>query len=271
MTNLDSTLKIRVITLLTKVCIVKAIVFPVVMYRRETWTINKAECWRIDGFKLWCWRRLLRVLWTAGRWNQSWIFTGREDAEIEAPTLWVPAVKSWLIGKDLNAGKEWGQEEKGATEEEKIGWNHLLSGHEFEQTPEDSEEQGSLTCCRSWGGRVEHDLATEQQQLPNKSLYNLSATWSLHYFYYDGVEKFSALKIRLLSFYGCTVFFETQMSPILHLLQPLYIKTIMQLIIIDLFPIDKILCFGLFLHQKLRFTQIKSLYSTVMAIFLWDS
>ena len=170
-----------------------------------------------------------------------------------------------------DVGKDGGQEEKGATEEEKIGWNHLLSGHEFEQTPEDSEEQGSLTCCRSWGGRVEHDLATEQQQLPNKSLYNLSATWSLHYFYYDGVEKFSALKIRLLSFYGCTVFFETQMSPILHLLQPLYIKTIMQLIIIDLFPIDKILCFGLFLHQKLRFTQIKSLYSTVMAIFLWDS
>ena len=131
-----------------------------------------------------------------------------------------------------DVGKDGGQEEKGETEEEKIGWHHLLNGHEFEQTPEDSEEQGSLTCCRS--------LVTEQQQLPNKSLYTLSATWSLHYFYCDGVEKLSALKIRLLVFYGCTLFFETQMSPILCLLQPLCIKTIMQLIIIDLFPIDKI-------------------------------
>ena len=133
-------------------------------------------------------------------------------------------------------------------EEEKIGWHHLLNGHQFEQTPEDSEGQGSLTCCRSWSGRVEHDLVTEQQQLPNKSLYNLSATWSLHYFYCDGVEKLSALEIRLLAFYGCTLFFETHMSPILHLLQPLYMKTILQLIIIDLFTTDTILCFGLFLY-----------------------
>ena len=147
-----------------------------------------------------------------------------------------------------DVGKDGGQEEKGETEEEKIGWHHLLNEHQFEQTPEDSEGQGSLTCCRSWSGRVEHDLVTEQQQLPNKSLYILSATWSLHYFYCDGVEKLSALKIRLLAFYGCTLFFETHMSPILHLLQPLYMKTILKLIIIDLFTTDTILCFGLFLY-----------------------
>jgi len=93
MTNLDSILKSRDITSLTKVHLVKVMVFPVVMYRCESWTIKKAEHWKIDAFKLWCWRRLLRVSWTARRSNQSilkkinWIFIGRTDAEAEAPTL----------------------------------------------------------------------------------------------------------------------------------------------------------------------------------------
>ena len=113
MTNLDSILKSRDITLLTKVHIVKSIAFPVVMYGCESWTIKKAEHWRIDAFELWCWRRLLRVPWTNykeikpvnPKGSQSWIFIGRTDAEAEALILWPPDVKSQLIGKDPDAGK----------------------------------------------------------------------------------------------------------------------------------------------------------------------
>ena len=94
MTNLNSILKSRDITLQTKVCIIKGIVFPVVMYRYESWTIKKSEHLRIDAFELWCWRRLLRVPWTAKRSNQSGIFIGRTDAEAEAPILWPPDAKS---------------------------------------------------------------------------------------------------------------------------------------------------------------------------------
>ena len=84
--------------------------------------------------------------------NQSWIFIGRTDAEAEeAPTLWPPDVKSHLIGKNSDAGKDWRQEEKGTAEDEMVGWHHQLSGYEFEQTPRDSEGQGSLERCSSWG------------------------------------------------------------------------------------------------------------------------
>jgi len=131
-TNLDSILKSRDITLPTKVHLVKAMVFPVVMYGCESWTV-KAERWRIDAFELWCWRRLLRVPWTARRSNQSilkeisLIFIGRTDAEAEAPILWPPDAKSWLIWKDSDAGKDWKQEEKGTTEDEMVGWHHWLT------------------------------------------------------------------------------------------------------------------------------------------------
>ena len=100
MTNLDSILKSRDITLPTKVHLVKAMVFPVVMYECESWTVNKAERRKIDAFELWCWRRLLRVPWTARRSNQSilkemsWVFIGRTDAEAETPILWLPHAKS---------------------------------------------------------------------------------------------------------------------------------------------------------------------------------
>ena len=105
MTNLDSILKSRDITLPTKVCLVKAMGFTVVMYGCESWTVKKAEHRRIDVFELWCWRRLLRVLWTARRSNQSIleeinVFIGRTDANAETPILWLPHVKSRLIGKD---------------------------------------------------------------------------------------------------------------------------------------------------------------------------
>ena len=131
MTNLDSIFKSRDITLPTKVRLVKAMVFPVVMYGCESWTVKKTEHRRIDAFELWCWRSLLRVPWTARRSNQSilkeisaWVFIGRTGAEAGTPVLWPPHVKSWLIGKDSDAGRDWGQEEKGTTEDEMAGWHH---------------------------------------------------------------------------------------------------------------------------------------------------
>ena len=95
MTNLDSIFKSRDITLLTKVHVVKAMVFPVVMYGCESWTEKKAERRRIDAFELWCWRRLLRGPWTAVHpKDQSWVFFGRNDAKAETPVFWPPHVKS---------------------------------------------------------------------------------------------------------------------------------------------------------------------------------
>ena len=151
--------------------LVNALVFPVVMYRCESWTIKKAEHWRTNDFELWCWRRLLRVPWTARRSNQSilkeispecsleWL----TDAEAETPILWPPDVKSWLIWKDLDAGKDWRQEAKGATEDEMVGWHHWLNGHEFEQTLGDSEGQGSLAYFSPWGCKV-LDMTEQHQQ-----------------------------------------------------------------------------------------------------------
>ena len=141
-----------------KVCLIKAMVFPVVMYGCECWTIKKAECWRIDAFELWCRRRLLRVPWTARRSNQSILkeisagFIGRTDFEAETPILWPPDANSWLIWKDPDAGKDWGQEEKGTTENEMIGWHHWLNGHGFGWSPGVGDGQGGLACCSSWGG-----------------------------------------------------------------------------------------------------------------------
>ena len=83
--------------------------------------------------------------------NKPWIFTGRIDAEAEVPILWPPDMKSWLIGKDPEAGKDWGLEEKRATKDEMIGWSQWLSGHKFEQTSGDRKGQGRLSCCSPWG------------------------------------------------------------------------------------------------------------------------
>ena len=94
--------------------------------------------------------------------NQSWIFIGRTDGEVEAPVLSPPDVKSQLTGKDPDAGKGWRQEEKGLTKDEMVEWHHWLNGHEFEQALRDNEGQGSLECCSPWGCR--HDWVTEQQQ-----------------------------------------------------------------------------------------------------------
>ena len=138
MTNLDSIFKSRDITLPTKVCLAKAMVFPVVMYGCESWTVKKAEHRRIDTFELQCWRRLLRVPWTARRSNQSILKEIRPGISLEGMML---KLKLQYFGhlmrrgdslEKTDAGRNWGQEEKGTTEDEMAGWHHRLDGHEFE-------------------------------------------------------------------------------------------------------------------------------------------
>ena len=157
MTNLDSILKSRDITMPTKVYIAKALGFPVVMYGSESWTIKKAE-----HRKNWCFWTVVLVKTLKSpldskeikpvnpKGNQPWISVGRTDAEAEAPMFWPPDVKRRLIGKDPDAGKDWRQEEKGMTEDEMVGWCHWLNGHEFLQAPGDGKGQESLVGCSPW-------------------------------------------------------------------------------------------------------------------------
>ena len=139
MTNLDSILKNRDITLPTKVHLVKAMVFPVVMYGCESWTVKKAEHQRIDVFELWCWRRLLRVPWTARRSNQSILKEISPGCSSEGVMLKLKLQyfghhmqRADSLEKTLMLGGDWGQEEKGMTEDEMAGWHHRLNGHESE-------------------------------------------------------------------------------------------------------------------------------------------
>ena len=153
MTNLDSILKSRDITLPTKVCLVKAMVFPVVMYGCENWTVKKAEQRRIDAFELWCWRRLLRVPWTARRSNQSILKETSPGCSLEGLML---KLKLQYFGHlmwraDSDAGKDWGQEEKGTTEDEMVGWHHWLNAHGFGWTLGIGDGQGDLAYYSSWG------------------------------------------------------------------------------------------------------------------------
>ena len=155
MTNLESIFKSRDIIFPTKVCLVKAIAFPVAPYGRESSTVKKAE----RALKNWCfWTEVLEKTLESSldckeiqpvnpSGNQFWIFTGKTDAEAKAPILWLPYAKNWLIWKDPDAGKDWRWEEKGMTEDEMVGWHHWLNGHEIEQAPEAGDEQGSLVCC----------------------------------------------------------------------------------------------------------------------------
>ena len=125
------------------------------MYGYESWTIKKAEHQRIDAFELWCWRRLLRVPWTARRSNQSILKISPEYSLEgvmlnEAPIVWPPDAKSWHIWKDPDSGKDWRQK-KGKTEDEMVGWHHRLDGHDFEWTLVHGDGQGGLACCSAWG------------------------------------------------------------------------------------------------------------------------
>ena len=151
MTNLDSILKSRDITLPTKVHLVKAMVFPVVMYGCES---NYKESWMQ---KNWCsWTVVLEKTLESPldckeihpvhpKGDQSWIFIGRTDAVV-APILSPPDVKGWLIWKDPDGGKDWGQEKKGTTEDEMVGWHHRLNEHEFGSTLGAGDGQGGLVC-----------------------------------------------------------------------------------------------------------------------------
>ena len=157
MTNLDSILKSRDITLPTKVHLVKALVFPVVMNGCESWTVKKAERWRIDAFEVWCWRRLLRVPWTARRSDQSILKEISPGISLEGMLL---KLKLQYFGhlirrvdslEKTDAGRDWGREEKGTTEDEMAGWYHWLDGCESGWTLGVGDGQGGLACCNSWG------------------------------------------------------------------------------------------------------------------------
>ena len=157
MTNLDNVLKIRDITLPTKVGIVKAMFFPVVTYGCESWTVKKVECWRIDAFQLWYWSRLLTVPWTARRSNQSILreinpeYSLERHAEAEATVFWSSDANSLLIGKVPDAGIDWRQKGKKVSEDEMAGWHHWCNEHELGQTPGDGEGQGGLVSCSPQG------------------------------------------------------------------------------------------------------------------------
>ena len=157
MTNLDSVLKRRDSTLPTKLHLVKVMVFPVVMYGCESLTIKKAECQRTDALERQVLEKTLEspldckeIQPVCPKGNRSWIFIGKTDTDAEASILWPPDTKNCLTGKDPDAGKNWRQEEQGATEDEMVGWHHLLDGHEFEQAPGVGNGQGSLACCSPW-------------------------------------------------------------------------------------------------------------------------
>ena len=138
MTNLDSILKSKDITLPTKVCLVEAMVFPIGMYRRESWTIKKAECWRIDAFELWCWRRLLRVPWTARRFNQFILKEISPGISLEGLMLQLKLqyfghlmLRTDSFEKTMMLGKIEGRRRRGR-QDEMVRWHHQRDGHEFE-------------------------------------------------------------------------------------------------------------------------------------------
>ena len=176
-TNLDSILKNRDTTLPTKVHLVNAMVFPLVMYGCERWTIKKAECWRIDAFELRCWKRLLRVPWTARRSNQLIL------KEISLNIHWKDWCWSWSSNtsvtwceelthcKRLMVGKIEGRKRRAMTKDEMVGWHHRLDRHEFEQALGVGDGQGGLACCSPWG-RKESDT-TEQLNWLNRN----TVTW----------------------------------------------------------------------------------------------
>ena len=163
MTNLDSILKSRDITLLTKVCIVKAMVFPSHVWM---WELNHKESWAENNSCFWTvvLKKTLEspldckeIQPVHSKGDQHWVFFGRNDVKAETPVLWPPHAKSWLIGKDSDAGRDWGQEETGTTEDEMAGWHHWLDGRESGWTLGVGDGQGGLACCDSWGRRVGRD------------------------------------------------------------------------------------------------------------------
>ena len=215
MTNLDSVFKSRDITLPTKVHLVKAMFFPVGMYRCENWTIKKAEYRRIDAFELWFWRRLLRVPWTARRDNQSILREISPEYSLEGLMLKLKLQyfshlmrKTDSLEKTLMLVKNWGQEEKGVGEGKMVGWYHWFNAHEFEQPLGDSERQGKPGVlhtvhgvAKSWT-RLSKWTTTYQQEL--FSPLNLPRLWGVYFLIQlsSSVEYGSCHSATLLEFRG---------------------------------------------------------------------
>ena len=167
MTNLDSILKSRDITLPTKICLVKAMVFPVVVYGCESWTVKKAERRRIDFFELWCWRRLLRVPWAARKYNHYILKETSPGCSFERLML---KLKLQYFGHLMRrvdslektlAARDWGQEEKGTTEDEIAGWHHRLYEHEF-----GCQLRELVMDTEAWGAAI-HRVTKSQTRLSN--------------------------------------------------------------------------------------------------------
>ena len=152
-------LKSKDITLLTKVSVVKAMVFPVVMYEYKSWSIMRVEGRRIDAFELWHWRRLLSPLNSKEiklvnhKENQYWVFIRRTDAEAETLILWPLNMKNWLFGKDPDARKDWRQEEKGMTEVKMIGWDHQILDMSLSKLWELVMDREDLACYSPWDSK----------------------------------------------------------------------------------------------------------------------
>ena len=176
------------------------------MYGCESWTIKK-ESWVP---KNWCfWTVVLEktleipldckeIQPVHPKGNQSWIFIGRTDAEAETPILWSPDVKSWLIWKDPDAGKDWGQEEKETTEDKMVGWHHRLNGHGFGWIQGVGDGQGGLACCDSWGRK---ELDTIERLNWTELLYNIVVVFAIHsHESAMGVHVFPILTLPPISF-----------------------------------------------------------------------
>jgi len=144
---------------LSRLYLVKAMVFPAIMYGCENWTIKKADSQRIDAFELWCWRRLLKVPWTARRWNQSILKEISLEYSLEGLILKLKLQcfgslmrRADSLEKTLMLGKFEGRRRRD-WQDEMVGWHHWLNGHEFEPAPAVGDGQGSLVCCSPWGGK----------------------------------------------------------------------------------------------------------------------
>ena len=199
MTNLDSTLKSRDITLPTKVRLSQGYGFS--SGHVWMWELDCEESWAL---KNWCyWTVVLEKTPESpldckesqpvhSKGDQPWVFFGRNDAKAETPVLWPPHAKSWLIGKHSDAGRDWGQEEKGTTEDEMAGRHHRLNGHEFEWTPGVGDGQGGLACCDSWG----HKESDMTERLNWAELKQLSIFWQ----YINRLEQFTLIQWYELDF-----------------------------------------------------------------------
>ena len=148
------------------------------MYGCESWTIKKADHWSHHlncavGEVSWESLDCKEIKAVNSKGNQSWLFIGRSDAEAEAPIHWPPDAKSWLISKDPDAGKDWGQKEKWMTEDKMVGWHHRLNGHEFEQALGDGEGWRSLAFCSPWGCKESN--TTEWMNINNNTNQRLDA------------------------------------------------------------------------------------------------